>query len=310
MHLGAEAVQDNNDQQRLVIALAVPTRSYAAVLLAVGAIVSNAKTINAAGQVSPESHFEMLCGLPTETSVILREEGKPVKGIFVGTRDFKNDGNLRIGVQIQNSKGGALTTWLSRETSQKVQVSSMPWSRLPKDADNAREVDTSSSEFTSEIFQGIDLWNFVTESSLDCVILGNVGTLEKEATTTKLSIGSRGTEASAGSLQDILRICRLFRNNEAFRSQILSVNSNEHAKLSEGMLPRMVIFDGAVGFLKWRHYWSQSNWVVILDRTETRFLEAVQSVNEEFLSRIDERELNLSNPTPQSVELKAFTVTR
>ena len=311
LQLGAAVAQADNAQRTLVTALAVPTRSYAAILAAAGAIISKAKTADAKRQDSPAAHFEMLSSLPAGTAVILRKSEKAVKGILVGTKDVKNDGTAMIGVQTQSEKGGSLTEWMPVESSPKVQVSSTTWTRLPANLEKSGDVNTSRSEFIAQVFQGADLWTFVTKTTLDCVILGSVGSLVQEATETKLSVGSRGQEASAGTLRDILRIRRLHSHNEeAFRSDILPVNLRNHPMLSEELSPHLVIFDGAVGFLKWRHKWSPCNWVVILDRTEARFREAVQIVNEEYLSRISDVELRLPEPPPLSVELAAFTVGR
>ena len=47
--------------------------------------------------------------------------------------------------------------------------------------EKARDVNTSKSEFVAQVFQGADLWNFVTKSTLDCVILGSVRQLVQEA---------------------------------------------------------------------------------------------------------------------------------
>ena len=127
---------------------------------------------------------------------------------------------------------------------------------------------------------------------------------------TKLSVGPRARETSAGTLQDILRIRRLSSTSEAFRSDIFPVRSKGHAMESEEMAPHLVVFDGAVGFLKWRHIWPHCNWVVILDRTEPRFEEAAQIVNEDYFSRVDEEKLELPDAPPVSVELVSYTVTR
>ena len=311
LQLGAAVAQADNAQRTLVTALAVPTRSYAAVLAAAGAVIFKAKTADANRQDSPAAHFEMLSSLPAGTAVTLRKGEKVVKGIFVGTKDTKNDGTAMIGVQTQSRKGGSLTEWLPVGSSPKVQVSSTAWTRLPANSEKAGDVNTSRSEFIAQVFQGADLWNFVTKSTLDCIILGSVGPLVQEATATNLSVGSRGQEASAGTLRDILRIRKLNgKKEEAFRSDIFPVNVRDHAMPSEEISPHLVIFDGSVGFLKWRHKWSHCNWVVILERTEPRFTEAVQIVNEEYLSRISDGELRLPQPPPLSVELVAFTVAR
>ena len=317
MRLGATVAQVQNVQECHVTALAVPTRSYAAVLVAAGMIISRAKTTDTEHQASPSDHFKMLGSLPAGTSVTLRRGEKAVKGLLVGMKDIRVDmrdtskeGISMIGVQTQSGKGGSLIEWLPVGSALKIQISSKVWTRLPANLEKAKDASTSRSEFVSRVFQGADLWKFLTTSTLDCVILGSVGPLVQEATLTKLSVGSRGPEASAGTLLDILRIRRLYNNNEAFRSDIFPVNAKNNAMSSEEMVPHLVIFDGSVGFLKWRHNWAHCNWVVILDRTEPRFTEAVQVVNEEYLSRISEGKLKLSGLPPPSVELVAFTSAR
>ena len=310
LEIGAEVSQKYDAQKRLVTALAVPTRSYAAILVASGAVITKVKTTHGNPPGSNVSHFRMLCSLPQGTSVILTEGQKTFKGILVGTKKEEDDGHSHIGVQIQNSKSGALTAWLPIETSQKVQVSPSAWPTLPAKPEAVKNISTTKAEFVSRLFQGRDLVNLVTGSRLDCVILGNVGQLLQEATATKLSVGSRGSETATGSLQDILRIRKLNKNNEAFRSDIFPVNAKEQPRISEEMPPQLVIFDGAAGFLKWRHNWSQCNSVVILDRTEPRFSEAVQAVNEEYTTRISDGELQLGDSLPKSIEQVAYTVAR
>ena len=310
LELGAAVAWENNAGRSLVTALAAPTRAYAAVLIAAGAVIAKAKTADSNLQLSSEDHFKMLSNLPNGTSVILRTGEKADKGKLVGTEGQGNDGTMMIGVQTQNKKGGSLKTWLPPESSLRIQVSPKTWTRLPASAAKARGVDINRSTFISRVFQGEDLWNFFTRSTLDCVILGTAGRLVREATETKLSVGSRGREQSAGSVGDILRIRRLHSEGEAFRSDVIPVNSKHNAKLSGEVVPHLVIFDGAVGFLKWRDDWSHCNWIIVLDRTEPRFEEAVQVVNEEYLSRIRDEKLGLSEPTPPSVDLVAFTVAR
>ena len=291
-------------------ALAVPTRNYAAVLVAAGAVIAKVKASDTRRRVSSAAHFEMLSSLPAGTSVLLRKGRKEVKGILVGTKDMNINGTLMIGVQIQNRKGGSLTEWLPPKSSPKVQVSPRAWTQLPADAAKSAGANTSNSKFIRQIFEGMELWDLVTNSSLDCVMLGNVRSLEREARETKLSVGSHGWESSAGSLQDILRVRRLSTTNKAYRSDILSASPRGNAMKSEKMVPQLVIFDGAVGFLKWRDNWSHCNWVVILDRTESRFEEAVQIIDEEHSSRISDAKLKLSAAPPDSVEVVSFTVVR
>ena len=71
MQLGAAIAETESTQSNLVTALAAPTRSYAAVLIAAGTVMSKVKTIDTKPQDSPEAHFEMFRNLPFGTSVTL-----------------------------------------------------------------------------------------------------------------------------------------------------------------------------------------------------------------------------------------------
>ena len=316
LDLGATVSLKRDANRRLVTAMAVPTRSHAAILVATGVIISRVKSDTSSRRHTPEEQFEMLSGLPGGTSVILHKGDNTVRGILVGTKVDPSDGIARIGIQRtrgrQTTRGngeGPLTEWLPPTASLQVEVSSEDWTRLPSNVAGRADAATSRSEFVSRVFQGLDLWNLVTQSSLDCVVLGGVGLLVQEATATKLSVGSRGTAATAGALGDILRVRRLSSENEAFRSDFFPVNSNEHVWRTERLPPGVVIFDGASGFIKWRHKWQQSDWVIILDRTETHFIDAVQLVNDIYLSRTGKSGEILEN-RPLPVESVSFTVDR
>lgn len=311
--LGAAFAQVNRSDQRLVTALAVPTRSHAAVLTAAGVLMSRVKRVDENLNASTADHFEMLSGLPSGTSVIVRRGKKTDKGVLVGTRVSPSDETRReVGVRTESRKSGGLTIWMPDRDSMKVQVSSIAWTRLPTNSEKSRDSATSRSDFVSQIFQGTELLQFATKSTLDCVIIGNVGLLARETKGLKLSVGSTTRKESAGTLQDLLRVRRLFSKDESFRSEIFSASMANHAKLSRQVTttPHVVIFDGAVAFLKWRDKWAETKWLVILDRTEPRFRDAVQVVNEEYLNRTNSEELRTARPTPSAVDLVAFSVTK
>ncbi len=69
----------------------------------------------------------------------------------------------------------------------------------------------------------------------------------------------------------------------------------------------MTIFDGAVSFLKWRDYWRKSNWIVLLDKTESRFQEAVDLLNQEYIEKRIGESLNENMfSLPEGIEIIAF----
>ena len=308
--LGAAIAQVDRSNRRLVAALAVPTRSQAAVLTAAGVVISGVKAIAERHQDPTSDHFNMLCSLHVGTPVIFRTGTRTDKGVIAGTRLEQGDGKARVGVQTQSRKGGGLTTWIPSQEADRVQVSFIPWGGLPVNPDKARDSGTSRSDFVAQVFQGEGLLNFATKSVLDCAILGSVGLLVREARDIKLSVGALREVTSAGTLHDLLRVRRLLTKGEPFRTEFFPVSKAENSKLSDGNTPHVVVFDGALGFLKWRHYWAHSKWLAILDRTEPRFEEAVQVINEEYLHRIDVEDFGIAGATPAAVDVVSFTVAK
>src|SRR5262249_16773194 len=105
---------------------------------------------------------------------------------------------------------------------------------------------------------------------------------------------------------DLLQVHRFLNGSEPFRSEICRVNGQAPVFPNNGVIPSSVIFDGATGFIRWRDHLRDSNWIVILDKTDVRFHEAEKIMNQAYLSRIDDKGLvNLPSP-PAGVEVMSF----
>src|SRR5262249_48669464 len=70
---------------RLVLCLAVPSRSYAAALAACGIVTARAASL--VEQSSPAKHFELVCNLPINAPVSLLKGDKKLKGVFDGVTE-------------------------------------------------------------------------------------------------------------------------------------------------------------------------------------------------------------------------------
>lgn len=95
--LGAAAAAARADNQRLVAALALPTRAYAATLVALGAVTAHApRSFNPARPTDEqlEEHFRLLCGLRPGTTVTV---GKAkLVGTFEGVDESETEPMLLI----------------------------------------------------------------------------------------------------------------------------------------------------------------------------------------------------------------------
>src|SRR4051794_4385542 len=86
---GTAAAAAQVPDTRLVLGLAVPTRSYASALAACGVVVARAAM--PIKQFSPSEHFAQVCDLPTGTSVSLLTGDKKLKGVFVGCDNLNGE---------------------------------------------------------------------------------------------------------------------------------------------------------------------------------------------------------------------------
>ncbi|MBC7341777.1 MAG: hypothetical protein H5U02_04925 [Clostridia bacterium] len=300
--LGSIAAAARDPGKRLVVALSVPTRAYAACFVAAGTVIARAP-LPVRDLPEPDEHFDRLCRLKIGTPLVYRKGNRKFKGIFAGVTAL-NNGETRIKVQIANKEGGNLTELLNKEMSLAVSIATIDDIKLPKKQAGRKIVRRKS--FLDSILGKVDSCGFTVTSRMECAILGPVGVLRREVTETRLSIRGPGGFAR-GTLQDILRVRRFLSEGKAFRTEIYPASRNMPPRLEKGSDPCVVIFDGAAGFLKWRDNWRISNWIVLLDRTGPNFREAVEIVNQEFIkNRIGNcPELDIP-PVPRGIEIIVY----
>src|SRR5262249_13121104 len=145
--------------------------------------------------------------------------------------------------------------------------------------------------FVRHILGNKQAQGFARRPRLECLIVGRVNVLRREIMETELAISSDRAIYREGRLQDLLRVHKFLNGSESYRSDICRVNGRAPVFANNGTTPPFVIFDGATGFIRWRDHLRDSNWIVILDRTDAHFREASQVLNQAYLSRIDDNGL-------------------
>lgn len=93
-------------------------------------------------------------------------------------------------------------------------------------------------------------------------------------------------------------------HKDSYNSEILPIRRAKPEFLNS-ITPHTVIFDGANAFLKSRDYWLKSHNIVLLDRTEPHFQEAVDVINQNYYSRFDDVSVKGITP-PFGVEHIAY----
>lgn len=305
IEIGRRLVEYRASSNRLVVALAVPTRSFAAAFSAFGIVIARAGNSN--NQVDINKYFEKLCRLKPGTSIFYRQGDEILKGTFIDvSRESGHPRFINISV---DTKNGHMICKVPLGECQRVDVA------IKNDNSTARKTGRytrhSKTAFVEDFFDDLNLINVYKHSDFTCAILGKLSVLKKEILETSIVRFSSDASLQKGKLQDILRVRKWLSKGEAYRSDVFPVNGDKPQKTLDGLTPHITIFDGASGFLKWRENWLNSHWIVLLDRTEPKFKEAVELVNYDYIQkRVDEGGIQNMPPIPPGVEIVIYQEAR
>jgi len=299
--LGSAIATPGDPRYRLVIGLAVPIRAYAAALTAMGIVISRAQM---SFDYTTESEYlnyvrNIKIGTPMFYRTSMTDSCYP--GIFKGLIQDKL-GNYSVRVAWQKGKKHILSTIPLREALKRTQVS------VNSSMDQRKKVVAHEISFNRELLEvvldGQNPWDFAFNSRLECVIIGCVNTLRHEIKETEISFGARHIE---GTFQDVLRARKFLSEGSAYRSNVIPADREQASLTDNQEIPYAVIFDGAMSFLKWRDYWRQSNWIVLLDKTESCFHEAANQLNNEYVEkRVSDALIENALELPQGIDIISF----
>jgi hypothetical protein len=294
----------DNSKTRIVIAIVVPTRAYCAAFISLGLVISDAA---ARDHSSAVTHFEKLFDLPVGTPVILRQSARKVlKGVLQEPEEYKGKLYVRVQVQSRDARTGGGLTYLIDE-SRALQVQPAKHSgKLPKKqgAENKR----FANSFVDSLLGNADPVQLGLRSKLVFAIVGKKNALEYEIRHTPLALHANGDWQAEGQLQDVLRVDRFTAGKQSYRSALVTVGSSPPSGDVINKVEMGVVFDGAAGFLKWGAMWPDRHQIVILDRTEIYFDDAISAVNSRFSqNRTDAETPSLgSGVCPPGSEVLAF----
>jgi hypothetical protein len=295
-HLAAEPPVES----RIVTAIVVPTRAFGAAFVSLGMVVTDAAGRDKASEAT---HFEKLFDLPLGTPVIYRPAtGKTLRGILQEPEDYH--GKLHVRVQVHSRSGGGLTYLIDETRALQVQPARHS-GKLPKKqgGENAR----FANVFVDSLLGEADPVQLGLRSKLVCTLVGKKNTLEHEVRQTPLAIHVNGERHAEGLLQDVLRVNRFVTEQQSHRSALVSVGSETPTEDVVSGTETGVVFDGASGFLKWGQLWNGCHQVIILDRTEPYFDDAISAINTRYSQRrIDGDAALPGSEAPHGGEVIAF----
>lgn len=271
----------------------VPDRRLFASLCATSYV--SAISYDLLGTEGVREYYQELCSLPSGTPVTLRSEERIYYGYL---RQKKEDW---IGVQVEGEDGGSTERLIHPGRSSRIGVLDGEVDSLPSNQRGHQL--RGNKEFINALLPDVDPLGFLARSSHDCMIVGLLRRLEEEVSEKGFAV-EREEEMIAGCLQDILRVRRLGGKYENYRCTFHKRSGDAPPDL--GNPPGLIIYDGALAFMKWRHVQSPSNRLAILDRHDPAFPKAVEALLQDARMRGEDFDPSPLEPVSAGVEILGY----
>jgi hypothetical protein len=257
---------------RVVVAVALPTRAYAAALVASGITLTKAaRPVDAANL---NEHFLRLCQLPLGTRVVYLDHNRRHKGVLAGVVNVYGESRVRV----QLTAGDKLSYLVSAGESGNIELAD--WEGELPHRESGRRI-ARRFGFIDAALGEIEPREFIAKSRLDVLIFGKLNALRAEILETPLSARLPNGHHVPGKFQDLIRV-KSFSPTQAFRSEVHSDAANV-LKLKRVDSSVIVVFDGPRAFLRLKETYRSNHWIVLLDRTSTIFQDAVEALNQEYM---------------------------
>lgn len=293
--LGESLASTNFINKRYTVALALPIRSYAAAFIGTGFSCANL-LLHSYGDAE---YIEFIYSLPEGTSVKFFEKGKVKKAIKKELHEY--NGILHVGLQIEDGT----TKYIHPTNVRKIEVTDKTYDHLPI-IQKGYNVVTPSGLLNALLQEKSS--EYIYRTRVDGVVVGSGNTLKEESLLSLEISDKERKKTLQGNLHELFRVEGFNPHNVGHRFSLQSSNSNNHETTLDNLAPdSVVIFDGSLGFTKWREMYKAQNWVVVLDYTETNFLNAIAQINQEYLYRSDSVVKVSLPPLPSGIEMMFFT---
>lgn len=291
------AMLSARDERRPCFGLVLPTQTYAAAFVALGALRFAAGTRE---EDSASEHFDALFRLRKGAPVRVLEGDRYRRGIITAFEEIGSLRRLQIAMSLPRS--GRQRKWYKPEESAKIQAIS---------EDNQEGMSTRrvhrlvrNQPFVSGFLGGEDLNVFGMISSLDCLAITHPARFRREVSEPFLGIrNSQGFHS--GSLQDLLRVKEFMQGGHAYHTGVLSPRSRKTGDAALSRSPLVAVYDGLAGFLRLRHFLSSSGWVFLVDRSAPDADEAATFLTQAYLRRSDDIAPSWRTP-PAGIEVVCF----
>lgn len=295
--VGGRAASSRLERGRLVVALSLPVRGFAAAFAGASAVVT------AFHERPPRSdaneHFDYLASLPEGTAIAHHRANSVEQGRLLGVEVSPDDDTLRVRIQLRKEQR-CLPIRLCTE----IRVIDDPGTLKVRKQKLVKE-----PGFLSHVLPGVDIASLSASTRLDCVIVGVQQALAHELLARDFGANG-GDRIHEGSLQGIARARDVAGSKNAYRSAIIPASAEEGDAPLSASTPAVAIFDGARAFSTWRSRWPNSNWVVLLDRGSPSAEEGAAAINQGYATRFAESDALAGLDVPPGVEALTYVERR
>jgi hypothetical protein len=298
VELGDMLNQAFDGRVRLTVGVSVPARPYTALFAGLGAVLSGAMQGSPSSQHT-RAYFEYLAGLPIGTPVSWHRGVSTVLGRLAGTRELNGESLLMI----QTAEKGSFKQSCSIDGCEGVQVLDEDI-QLAKNPGKGRPV-RGRVPLLEELLPTRAVFSFVSQNVLSVLVVGTASQVTTEAESAQLAVAKSTGYIRAG-LDELLRVRRPGHPGDSYRSLIVGSYSPAVAKLTR-VLPRTVVFDGALPYLRWRGNWPSSSALLVIDRSEAHAEEAAAALDQDrALYSTMGWELDPSVELPDGIEITGY----
>ncbi|MGC8906880.1 MAG: hypothetical protein ACP5M0_05500 [Desulfomonilaceae bacterium] len=301
--LGMALASLENKRSSVTLGLATPTRAYVAILITLGLIAGRGSPRDA--EDDQGAFLDKVKSLPIGAPIEISMESRRRLGYFRGVQQVKGVDCIRIDLQDRHHSSRLFP--LDDKLHLKIFGASdgnRPEERTSTCIDEKTRDDSAFSFFFVNKSQALD---FALSDKLEYAIVGHTKVLKAELKEQIFAI-KNDKKFAEGSLSTVLRESYDGEKRQSCRTRILSSRSCKVDVVLNQEMPLFTVFDGGLAFLKWGRYPPASNRIVILDRADTQFTEAVRTLTDTFTSRRTKVDLEFSLKTklPPSMDVIAF----
>jgi hypothetical protein len=276
----------------MMLGIALPTRHFGAALTALGYVL--AEPTEETTSVERDAHFRRIAALPLGTPLMYLNGDEMYRGPLLSVTNVGGEDFVVI-------RTGKTKQFVPKRRALQIELAEMERRTFPEDLEGGRL--HKPKAFVQHFYSHEEFYKINRSSSRHLAIIGALSRLRAELVQTPFLIPDN--PPAEGTLQDLLRVAKFTASGVGYRMAVYPVSKGSSPD-PRGVPPRLVIYDGAASFLKWAHQFTSAHSLVLLDRTELDFPEAVDALNLRYLSRVAECSLPAAIQSPAGVDIISY----